>query len=306
MRVAREKIELPGGHSFRVLRWTQNVRDVECVVSPDKVKRVTGEGAHWHFHVEMELTLFTRGEGTRFVGDHIAPFGAGDLVLLGEKLPHYWHTRGASGGISVQWHFPESHPFWAFPENLLLAELFKRAGRGLRISGNTARETAKSLHDLLAVSGPGQLAILFSILARLASAPENECGALSSRSFALSTESHYQQAIAKAVRHLIAHFRDEVRLEDVLLVTGMSRPTFARQFKIHSGRTFSEFLNRLRLQAACRELQESERSILDIALASGFSQVSFFNRLFRRAMRCSPTEFRIKSQKKLRSKKASL
>ncbi len=81
-------------------------------------------------------------------------------------------------------------------------------------------------------------------------------------------------------------------MEDVLALTGLSRPTFARQFKKHSGRTFSEFLNRLRLQAACRELLESGRSVLEIALGCGFTQVSFFNRLFRRLQKCSPTEYR--------------
>jgi AraC-like DNA-binding protein len=90
----------------------------------------------------------------------------------------------------------------------------------------------------------------------------------------------------------VAHYREEVRLEDVLKLTHLSRPTFARQFKKHSGRTLSEFLNHLRLQAACRELVESDRSVLEIALRCGFTQVSFFNRLFRRVMKCSPTGYR--------------
>lgn len=297
MHGAREKILVPGGHSFRVLRWRQSLRDVECVVAPNQLQSLTGEGAHWHFHVAMELTLFTSGEGTRFVGDQIGSFAAGDLVLLGENLPHYWHTRGASSGISVQWHFPEGHAFWVFPENLVLAGLFKQASRGLRFSGNTATAVAKLLQELPRSAGPSQLAILMTILARLSTAVESERRFLSLRSFALSEESHHQQAITGAVRHIIAHFRDEVRMPDLLRVTGMSRATFARQFKTHSGRTFSDFLNRLRLQAACRELKESERSILDIAMTSGFTQLSFFNRLFRRELKCSPTEFRLKSRK---------
>jgi AraC-like DNA-binding protein len=75
-------------------------------------------------------------------------------------------------------------------------------------------------------------------------------------------------------------------------LTGLSRSSFARQFKQHSGRSFSEFLNGLRLEAACRELLESGRPVLDIALGAGFTQVSFFNRLFRRTYGCSPSAFR--------------
>jgi AraC-like DNA-binding protein len=292
MRPERETIQLPSGHSFRVLRWSRTLREVECVVAPGKIEKLTGEGTRWHFHTEMELTLFREGQGTRFVGDHIGAFEAGDLVLLGSKLPHYWHTRGHSGGLSVQWHFPEGHPFWAFPETLPLRGLFERAGHGLRLSGLTAARVGSLMNEMISVQGVEQLSLLLRVLAVIHAAPEKERARLSARSFALAAESHYQQAISKAVRHLLASFREQVRLEDVLILTGMSRPTFARQFKKHSGKTLSEFLNHLRLQAACRELVESDRSVLEIALGNGFTQVSFFNRLFRRLQKCSPTEYR--------------
>lgn len=45
------------------------------------------------------------------------------------------------------------------------------------------------------------------------------------------------------IRWLIANFRSEVRLDDVLRLSGLRRATFARQFKRHSGRTLSGFLN---------------------------------------------------------------
>ena len=301
MRGEREHIKIPSGHSFRILRWERSVEDVECVVAPGCWVVTPGEGAHWHFHVEMELTLFTSGEGTRFVGDHIGPFVAGDMVLLGESLPHYWHARGQSSGISVQWHFPRSHPFWAFPETLALSDLFERAKRGLHIGGQTGREVSGLLLQIARRQGAEQLATLLHALGRLAAGSDVERRPISSRSFALSDGPRNQEAITHAVRYVIAHFREEIRLESLLKLTGMSRATFSRQFKIHAGRTFSEFLNRLRLQTACRELEESERGILETALACGFTQVSFFNRIFRRQHRCSPSEYRARQRKKMRS-----
>lgn len=300
MQAEREQIQIPSGHSFRVLRWSRSLREVECVLGPGQVERVTGEGTHWHFHVEMELTLFTSGEGTRFVGDHIGSFAPGDLVLLGERLPHYWHTRQGSSGISVQWHFPLGHAFWTFPETATLAELFRRAGHGLHLQGETAAEVTGWLLEMTRADGLQQLALLLRILSRIRQAASAEHCPLSGRSFALAAESHYQQAIAKAVRHLVAHFREEVRLEEVLKLTHLSRPTFARQFKKHSGRTMSEFLNHLRIQAACRELVESDRTVLEIALRCGFTQVSFFNRLFRRVMKCNPGQYRAGNPTRMR------
>jgi AraC-like DNA-binding protein len=294
-----EKIPLPVGQSFRLLRWNNSPREAECLVGPNKFAPVSGEGENWHYHWEMELTLFTNGDGTRFVGDHIGQFGSGDLVLLGEKLPHYWHSRAKSAGISVQWHFPQSHALWAFPEMLPLAELFRKASRGLHITGQTAAAVTRDLIALPKMSAPTRLAHFLQILVRLASAAESDRKVLSRQAFDLSPASRYQQAMAAAVRYLIAHYRDEIRLEDLLEVTQLSRPTFARQFKQHAGRTFSEFINRLRLNAACRELQENDHSILDIAIRSGFTQLSFFNRLFRRLLKCTPTDYRRKAKSRV-------
>lgn len=296
MRASRETIKPSEGHSFRLLRWDKSLREVERVTAPGQGVALTGEGDHWHYHTEMELTLFNQGEGTRFVGDHIGPFQPGDLVLLGEKLPHYWHCRNASSGISVQWHFPESHPFWAFPETLTLGDLFQRASKGLRISGRTAQEVKSMLHALPLSRGAGRLALLLGMLNRIAESAPEEIQPLSARAFALESTGGYRKAITEAVRHLSAHFREEIRLEDLLQLTGMSRSVFARQFKQHSGRSFSGFLNGLRLEAACRELREGSLSILDTALACGFTQVSFFNRIFRRVHGCSPSEYRQQSK----------
>lgn len=296
MRGIREKILPPGGHSFRLIKWDRSLDEVDSVIAPDRSVRIAGAGNRWHFHTEMELTLFLRGHGTRFVGDHIGPFTDGDLVLLGERLPHYWHAKGPSSGISIQFHFPENHPFWGFPENATAEALFRRAGHGMSISGKTVQVVSSLMQELAKNAGLAQLGILLIILARLGEAPARDLKQLSESTFNLPNESPHQEAMARAVRHLVANFREEIHLEDLLSLTRMSRPTFARQFKKHSGHSFSGFLNRLRLQSACRELEKSERGILDISLACGFPHVSFFNRLFRREMKCSPTEYRLKSR----------
>ncbi|MBC8125720.1 MAG: helix-turn-helix transcriptional regulator [Gloeobacteraceae cyanobacterium ES-bin-144] len=265
---------------------------MECITGHRQAEPIMGEGNHWHFHEEMELTLFVAGAGTRFVGDQIEAFVAGDLVILGSNLPHYWHVEGVSQGVSVQWHFPPGHPLRALPEMGTLGELSRRANRGMRLCGKTSELVARMLKKIPTETGMGQLALFIRVLGVILEAPEADLTPLSERTFSLQAESIYQPAIARAVSHLAANFRYEIRLEDVLALTHLSRPTFSRQFKKYSGRTFSELLNGLRLEAACRELLKTDRSILDIALGCGFTQVSFFNRLFRRQMNCSPSQYR--------------
>lgn len=288
----RESIVIPKDQSFRVLRWTRDFKEMESLLPSGATAPLSGEGAHWHFHPEMELTFVLSGSGTRFVGDHIGPFDSGDLVLLGSDLPHYWLSRGASSGISIQWRFPADHPFWMLPENRGLAPLFERASKGLRFSATGAAEVRRLLHEMPAARNAGRLGLLIRILSGLDAIPRKEIETLSSRSFAILNDPEDQKAITMAVRHLIAHFREQIRMEDLLAITRMSRTTFTRQFKRHSGHTFSDFLTKLRLQAACRALRESNLPILGISLDCGFTQISFFNRVFKRAMGRTPREYR--------------
>jgi AraC-like DNA-binding protein len=83
---------------------------------------------------------------------------------------------------------------------------------------------------------------------------------LSARAFLLSEKGAHQSAMAEAVRYLLANFRDTIRLGQILRLTHMSKPTFSRQFKKHSGQSFSDFITQLRLQAVCHELAANERS----------------------------------------------
>ena len=298
MRGRREKIQLASGQSFRLLRWEKNLREVDSLQPSGRVTRIRGEGMDWHYHVDMELTLFTLGQGTRFVGDHIAPFAAGEVVLLGENLPHHWHTLGPSSGLSAQWRFPDGHPFWAFPETFAFRELFQAAGRGIRYTGDTASAIRECLEAMGPACGPERLGLLLRLLARTTAAPENERSFLSAKAFSLPDTLHHGQAVSNAVRYLLANFRDQIRLEELLRLTGMSKPTFARQFRRLSGKTFSDFLTHIRLQTACRALKESDRPVIEIALASGFRHVSFFNRMFRRHLRCNPTQYRRRCRKR--------
>src|SRR5699024_3739720 len=50
-------------------------------------------GSIWHYHPELEIHYIIRGKGIRFIGDNINNFSEGEMVLLGENLPHTWHCK---------------------------------------------------------------------------------------------------------------------------------------------------------------------------------------------------------------------
>ncbi len=296
MESPRENIQLPAGQTFRLLRWDRSVSRVEVVHAPDRTERLRGHGDHWHYHIETELTYIQRGAGTRFVADIIEPFESGDLVLIGANVPHYWHLRGASAGLSLQWSFPLEHGIWGFGEAAALARLEDLARRGVCLRGTTAAMVTQAMQSMSSLAGLARLATFLRLLAHLAEAPRTDVRLLSAKPFSLTGTAEQQEAIRRAVSYTIAHQTESIRLPELLRLTHMSRATFARQFKRHTGKAFSEFFNEVRLQTVCRKLRESTEPVSAIALGSGFNQLSFFNRLFQRHFGRSPSEYRVQHQ----------
>ncbi|MDB6168513.1 MAG: AraC family transcriptional regulator [Verrucomicrobia bacterium] len=288
----REEIQFGTANTLRLLRWNRSVNRVEIVHGPDRVVPMPGQGDHWHYHRATELTLIQRGAGTRFVADHIELFESGDLVLIGANVPHYWHQRSVSAGVAIQWDFPLEHGIWEFGESAPLRTLAEFARRGLHIQGRTAEITRRRIEELPSLVGLARLALFLQILDGLANAPARDVRPLSARAFSLVGTIEHQEAVRQAVSFILAHYHRSVSLPELLRLTSMSRATFARQFRRHAGKSFSTFLNQVRLQAVCRALLDTPDLIGNIALDHGFNQLSFFNRLFRREFGISPSAYR--------------
>ena len=293
MNTTREDIHLAADQTCRVLRWSQSLSRVGVVRAPGSTTPAVGHGDHWHYHPATELTFIQRGTGTRFVADHIELFEAGDLVLIGANVPHYWHLRGPTAGLSLQWDFPLEHGIWSFADAAApLQRLTESARRGLHLQGETAETIRRLIQKLPLLAGFARLTAFLHLLSVLVAARPRDLRPLSPRPFSISGTAEQQDTVRRAVSYIIAHYREPVRLPELLRLTAMSRATFARQFRRHAGKSFSTFLNQVRLQAVCRALRDKTEAVGSIAFSHGFNHLSFFNRLFRREFGLSPSAYR--------------
>lgn len=288
----KERIDIPKQESFRVLKWEKRIDDVYSIFGSGEVRRIHGEGTHWHYHQEVELVAFTEGSGLWFVGDHIKNFVKGSVVLLGGNLPHYWHVPESSAGVAVQYHFPPSHPVWGFSESRELANQMNEIDKGIAFSGRSSVELIEILQRMTRSTGLERLGLFFELIATANRAPESEKVVLSSRTFWLDKDSDQQNVMRIAMHYVLTHYKEEIRLEDLLSVTRMSRATFSRYFKKHTGKSLYKVIQEIRIEAACKDLTETHKPVTEIAMDCGFSQISFFNRTFQRIVKCSPSVFR--------------
>lgn len=253
-----------------------------------------------HVHPEYELTVILEGMGTRFVGDNLARYGPGDLILVGPNLPHYWRSdagRGSTRAHSVVVQFGERYlgdGFLAMPEMLSVKRLFERARRGIQFQGRRAREVAERLVLLPRTTGAVRMAEFIGILATLATVRQSRL--LSGDGFLDLPDSVGTDRIRRSCRYVFEHLDGDVRLADVAREAAMSPEAFCRLFRRITGRRFFDFVNELRVTHACALLKDTERAIGDIAEASGYKTLANFNRRFKERKGCAPRDFRRKFQ----------
>lgn len=240
----------------------------------------------WHMHAEVELTLIISGRGQRFVGDSVAHFTPGDVVLIGPETPHTWAFDGAVTPMeAVVVQITPSVFTPGPPEFRAVEALFDRARRGLLVTGDLREEVAQQLIALAACRDPlERFGLLTVILARLAATRSLEPLALG------VTEKDQDPRVER----LLARLQEDntVSVADLARQLDMTASTFSRWFRREVGKPCVVYLAELRVGHACEDLLASDRSVVDIAFASGFRNLANFNRWFRRVKGMSPTEYR--------------
>lgn len=92
--------------------------------------------------------------------------------------------------------------------------------------------------------------------------------------------------------HINARAAEKLSVAAAARLAGMNAAQFMKTFKQVAGMTLVAYLNHVRLAQAARLLRETNRSIADIANATGFSDQSYFDKRFKRAFGRTPKTFR--------------
>ncbi|MBE7052674.1 MAG: helix-turn-helix domain-containing protein [Ruminococcaceae bacterium] len=96
------------------------------------------------------------------------------------------------------------------------------------------------------------------------------------------------------IHYICTHFREDLTLESVAKITGLSSNYFCSKFKKITGMTFKQFLTDQRLAYAVRLLSSTNLSVTEIAMTSGFNSVSYFLKVFVGKYKMTPKEYKKK------------
>lgn len=104
--------------------------------------------------------------------------------------------------------------------------------------------------------------------------------------------SRNSELIKKAMLYISEHFNTPLTLEEVAAYVHLHPSYFSTLFKSSTGSSFKEYLNMVRIEESKRLLSNTDYSIIDIAVAVGFEDQSYFSKVFKKYTGLTPKQFR--------------
>jgi len=258
-------------------------------------------GNVWHYHAELELHYTIRGEGIRFIGDNISQFAPGEIILVGEKLPHAWRCKDEyfqnnpdyNIEAIVMQFLPDclGDKLLQLPESYLIPRLFERAKSGILVQGEAKHQVAKLMQSCVKESGLGRVINLLQILKTIAETEEWEPIVKTQTTFHQSNEADSIR-INNVFNYTYTHYKEDISLEEVASIANLSVTSFCRYFKLMTTKTYYDFLIEIRISNACRLLVENKLPTEMICFECGFNNVSNFYRHFKKVMGLTPLEYK--------------
>lgn len=277
--------------------------DKDCFIVMERLKSTFNFPIHIHPECEINFIEHARG-AQRIVGDSVETIGDEDLVLItNPKLEHAWMNHECKSQniheITLQFH-ASSIPSELLEKNQFqsIKLLLASAQKGVVFGSDAIRKVRPLLRTITCeTDGFYSVLKLLMILHELSLAEDMRT--LASHSF-ISPNKPLEEdpRINKVMEYIRKNYQQQVRLSDIAALINMSEPSFCRFIKQRTGKSFVDFLTDIRLGYAIRLLIDSSQSVAEIGYASGFNNLSNFNRIFKKKKGMPPTEFRENYRKK--------
>ena len=253
----------------------------------------------WHYHPETEIIYVEKSTGSRFVGDHSEPFQEGDVGLIGANLPHVWksdsiYQKNIPGLIArvLVVHFRDEifkSPLAMLPEMQDINQLFYDSQFGIKFLGTARANIEVRMKEIITTTGIEKLVKLIELLDLMSKTDEKQL--LASTGYSKIRKSVDFDRFDKAHRYMIDNFQQNITLDKVSDIVGMTPTSFCRYFKKHIKKSFHSVLNEIRVGHACKLLLENRMNISGICYESGFNNVSNFNEQFKKIKGISPSQY---------------
>ncbi len=255
----------------------------------------------WHYHQEIEIVLCDSGFGKKFVGNHVSDYAEGDLAILGSNLPHWYRADDAcyqhQKPASIVIHFLDDcfgKDFFKLSEMTEIKHFLETAKLGIEFYGETRTKIQEKIQNLLKADKVARMLGLIEILHLMSYSKEYR---FLSENAIVGVSKKDSERMNEVFDYVLKNFKNDINLSEIANKARFSEAAFCRYFKLRTQKTFVEFVNEIRIEYACKLLDENDLNILEICYESGFKNLSNFNRQFRKYTNNNPKTYRQQMKK---------
>ncbi len=244
----------------------------------------------WHYHPEFEIIFVEKSYGIRLMGSHIGNFSDGDLMFISSDLPHVWkndkdfYQGNENLFVDVYViHFRRdafTEDFFNLPEFTQVRKLFQSAQQGMLIrEGNDHKIISSMIKEVVNASSIDRLILFLKLLNAFANTKEYDL--LSMIGYENSVDLNDTERINTVMNFVMTNYSEDINITKIAKLINLTEASFCRYFKSKTHKTFSQFLNEVRILNACKLLVNSNMTITQICYETGYNNISHFNRQFK-------------------------
>ncbi|MFZ4549397.1 MAG: helix-turn-helix domain-containing protein, partial [Bacteroidales bacterium] len=180
-------------------------------------------------------------------------------------------------------------PLSVLPEMQGINQLLHESQFGIKFLGVARQGIAVLMKEIIKAKGIEKMLKLTNLLDFMARTDEKQL--LASNGYSKIRKSVDFDRFDKAHRYMIDNFQQNISLDEVSNIVGMTPTSFCRYFKKHTKKSFHTILNEIRVGHACKLLLENKLNISGVCFECGFNNVSNFNEQFKKIKGISPSRY---------------
>lgn len=247
-----------------------------------------------HQHQEIQISLVVKGSGSFVVADTINEYQEGDILVIGEYVPHVFKSDSDKSDESIMCSLffkkdSFGKHFFELTDMAETKEFFKGSEYGLKVLSKKQKIT-KQFRKLNHQNKIERVATLLKILNLISTA---ESTPLSSFVYKKRYTDDEGKRMNDVFEYAMEKFYEPITLEEIADKAHMNKNSFCRYFKKRTNKTFFQFLIEIRIENACKLILSSpDLSIAMISEQCGFGTIANFNRKFKEIKGLTPTDYR--------------
>lgn len=270
------------------------------------IKVQIDKGRHFydklHYHPEIQISAIIKGSGIVYGGNNTVNFKEGDVFVFGANIPHLlksnalYYSEDSPGVLSYSLFFDGDtfgEGFLKIKEMTKVNLMLAHSQRGIQIHSDTL---IKKISSAISQKDESLVLSLIDILVNLCNTDKQY---INNELYSLSLDERVGERLNMILDYTFSNISSRIKIIDVARVANLSESQFSRYFKTHTGKSYIQFLNEIRVETACNLLLKDQKTIASICFEVGFQNVSNFNRKFKEIKGITPHQYRIQYYKDL-------